>query len=286
MFEFEFLRNALVGSILCGVSLSLIGVLLVLLNIPFLGICLSHAAFLGAVIAVVAGVHPLAGALIACMLATLTVWPVAESTRAGPNGAMSVVMAGTMGLAFVFMSRIPGPKSEALMLIWGSVLTLTRMDLASLLAVAVAVPMLIMVFYRQLAAVLYDREIAFSCGVPARGILFGVLVFAGAAVSVSLDIIGGLLIFALLVNPASAAYHLTGQLKWMFTLAVVFGVTSTVGGLWLSCLFDIPTGAVMAVISTLIFLLALVCKPVRPGSVIRPSFAEQASDTVPIVRRG
>ena len=87
--------------------------------------------------------------------------------------------------------------------------------------------------------------------------LFGVLLAAGATVSASLDIVGGLLIFALLVNPASAAYHLTDRLKWTFLLAAVFGIVSTLGGLWISYWLDLPAGAVMALVSTLIFIAAL-----------------------------
>lgn len=263
MFEFEFLRYAIAGSVLAGILLSQAGVLLLLLDMPFLGICMSHAAFLGAVVAVLVGVHPLAGALTACALAVLAIWPVAERTKAGANGALSVVMAGTMGLAFVFMSRLPGPKSEALTLIWGSVLTITATELAWLAGTALAITLLVTVFHRWIAAVLYDRDVARSSGVPVRAVLFGVLLAAGATVSVSLDIVGGLLIFALLVNPASAAYHLTNRLKWTFLLAAVFGIVSTLGGLWLSYQFDLPAGAVMALVSTAIFIAALATGPHR-----------------------
>lgn len=263
MVEFEFFRYALAGSVCAGVALSLTGVLLLLLDMPFLGICMSHAAFLGAVIGVVAGIHPLAGALTACAVAVLVIWPVAERTKAGANGALSVVMAGSMGLSFVFMSRIPGSKSEALTLIWGSVLTLSSAGLMWLAGMALLLTVLVTVFYRWIAAVLYDREVAFSCGVPVRAVLFGVLLLAGATVSVSLDLVGGLLIFALLVNPASAAYHLTDRLKWTFVLAAVFGVISTVGGLCLSYWFDLPAGAVMTLVSTAIFLTAFAAAPLR-----------------------
>lgn len=275
MFEFEFLRYAIAGSVLAGILLSLAGVLLLLLDMPFLGICMSHAAFLGAVVAVLVGVHPLAGALTACALAVLAIWPVAERTKAGANGALSVVMAGTMGLAFVFMSRLPGPKSEALTLIWGSVLTLTAAELAWLAGTTLVVTLLVIIFHRWIAAVLYDRDVARSCGVPVRAVLFGVLLAAGATVSVSLDIVGGLLIFALLVNPASAAYHLTDRLKWTFLLAAVFGVISTLGGLGISYWLDLPAGAVMALVSTVIFLCALAIGP-RQRQRDRPAISRQS----------
>lgn len=263
MLEFSVLRYALAGSLFCGIALPLAGVLLLLLDMPFLGICMSHAAFLGAIAAVVLGVPPLAGALVACMLATVMIWPLAERTKAGGNGALSVVMAGSMGLAFILMSRIPGPKSEALMLIWGSVLTLSPAGMLWLAAVTIVMVVLIMVSYRWLVAALYDRDIAFTSGVPVRWVMVGILLLSGMTVSVSLDIVGGLLIFALLVNPASAAYHITDQLRWTFLLAVLFGVLSTVGGLWMSFVFDLPAGAVMALLSTVIFLLAFTCSPAR-----------------------
>lgn len=263
MLAFEFLRVALVGSLLAGVGLGVVGVLLLLLGMPFLGICLSHAAFLGAVVAVLIGVHPLVGALVLCLVAVVSIWPVAERTKSGASGALSVVMAATMGLAFICMSKLPGPKSEALTLVWGSVLTITRPELIGLLCITVLVIVTVVGFRRWIAAVLYDRDVACSAGVPVRAVLFGILLVAGAVVSVSLDIVGGLLIFALLVNPASAAYHVTDRLPMTYLLAALFGVISTVGGLGISYWLDLPAGAVMTLVSSVIFLVALLRRPHR-----------------------
>jgi manganese/iron transport system permease protein len=98
-------------------------------------------------------------------------------------------------------------------------------------------------------------------GIPATLIFYGVLFLTGATVTAALRSIGGLLIFALILNPASAAYQLTYGMKRMFLLAAGFGVLSGWIGLLVSYLLDVPSGATIVIASSVIFLLATLFSP-------------------------
>ena len=100
-------------------------------------------------------------------------------------------------------------------------------------------------------------------GLPATLILYGVLFLTGATGTAALRSIGGLLIFALILNPASAAHQLTYSMKRMFLLSAVFGVLSGWIGLLVSYLFDVPSGATIVITSSVIFILAAVFSPKR-----------------------
>jgi manganese/iron transport system permease protein len=168
-----------------------------------------------------------------------------------------------LGLAFLFMGLMPGTKSGALELLWGSILTNTRGDVIILAVVAVLVIGLILLFYKEIQATIFHRGMALSVGIPATAILYGILFLTGATITATLRSIGGILIFSLILNPAAAAYQLTYSMKKMFLLSAGFGVLSGWLGLLFSYLFDIPSGATIVVTSSVIFLLAAIFSPKR-----------------------
>jgi manganese/iron transport system permease protein len=168
-----------------------------------------------------------------------------------------------LGLAFLFMGLMPGTKSGALELLWGSILTNTRSDIILLGVVALLVVGLIALFYKEVQATVFQRDMALSVGIPATLVLYGILFLTGATITTTLRSIGGILIFSLILNPAAAAYQLTYSMKRMFLLSAAFGVLSGWTGLLFSYLFNIPSGATIVVTSSVIFLIAVVFSPKR-----------------------
>jgi manganese/iron transport system permease protein len=263
LLHLDFMQNALLASVFGGATLAIAGVFVTLMDIPFLGISMSHSAFLGAIVGLLCGFDPLLGAIAFGVLSGLAVGPVSDRAGASSNVILAIIFSATMGLAFLLLARIPGPKTEALNLIWGSILTVSRREVWLLAAIFLATLVLLALFYKELAAVLFNREIAAAAGIPATTFYYGLIILCGLVVSASLDIVGGMLIFSLLVNPASAACQIAHRLHNVFVLAAVFGVLSCLAGLAVSYLFNVPTGAVIVLASTLIFLLAFLFSPKR-----------------------
>ena len=263
LFSLKAFQNALLASLFGGCGLSLVGVFVILMDLPFLGIAMSHSALLGAVIGLLFGFNPLAGAIIACALSSIVIGPAADRSGASSNSILAILFSASMGAAFLLMSLMDGPKSEALNLIWGSILTISRPEAGFLGLAFFTVIGLLVLFYKELSAVLFNREIAASSGIKERFIYYAIISSAGLIISASLDIVGGLLIFTLLVNPASAANQLTYRLKTMFLLSALFGFISCVTGLIFSYIFDLPTGAVIVIASSIIFLFSYIFSPKR-----------------------
>ncbi|MBU2536264.1 MAG: metal ABC transporter permease [Chloroflexi bacterium] len=257
------MQNAILTAFLGGIACSSIGVFVVLMHMPFIGVCMSHAAFAGALLGLLLGFHPLIGAFIFSLLAAAIVGPLADRGELSPETSVGVIFSLMLGLAFLFMGLMPGTKSGALELLWGSILTNTRGDVILLAIVAVLVTGLIFVFYKEIQATIFHRGMALSVGIPATAILYGILFLTGATITATLRSIGGILIFSLILNPAAAAYQLTYSMKKMFLLSAGFGVLSGWMGLLFSYLFNIPSGATIVVTSSVIFLLAAVFSPKR-----------------------
>ena len=263
IFGYQFMQNAILTGVLGGIACSIIGVFVVLMHMPFIGVCMSHAAFAGAMLGLWLGFDPLVGAFAVSLLVAAVIGPLADRGELNPETSVGVIFSLMLGLSFLFMGLMPGTKSGALELLWGSILTNTRSDIILLAIVAFVIIVVVVVFFKEMQATVFNRDMALSVGIPATIILYGILFLTGATITVTLRSIGGLLIFSLILNPAAAAYQLTYSMKRMFLISAGFGVLSSLIGLFLSYYFNLPSGATIVVTSSVIFLLAAVFSPKR-----------------------
>jgi len=263
IFGYQFMQNAVLAALLGGIACGTIGVFVVLMHMPFIGVAMSHAAFAGALLSLWLGFNPLIGAFAFSLLAAAIIGPLADRGGLSPEVSLGVIFSFMLGIGFLFLGMMPGTRSAALDLLWGSILTNTTSDIVVLGVVSAVVIGLVFIFFKEIQATVFNRKIALSVGLPATLILYGVLFLAGATVTAALRSIGGLLIFALILNPASAAYQLTYSMKRMFILSAVFGVLSGWIGLLISYLLDVPSGATIVLTSSVIFVLAAVFSPKR-----------------------
>jgi len=261
IFGYQFMQNAVLSVFLGGIACGVVGVFVVLMHMPFIGVTMSHAAFAGAMLGLLAGFDPLLGAFGACFIAAAIIGPLADRGELGPDTSVGIIFSLMLGLAFLFMGLMPGTKSGALEILWGSVLTNTRGDVMLLGVVAAVVVGLVIVFYKEFQATVFHRDMALAVGIPATAIFYGILFLTGATVTASLRPIGGLLVFSLILNPAAAAYQLTYSMKRMFLLSAGFGVLSGWIGLLMSYLLNIPSGATIVITSSAIFGIATAISP-------------------------
>jgi manganese/iron transport system permease protein len=263
VFQYHFMQNAILAGLFGGITCSVVGVFVVTMHLSFIGVCIAHAAFAGALLGVWLGFNPLIGALLFSLGSAAIIGPVADRGELGPDTSIGIVFSLMLGLAFLFMGLMPGARTEALNLFWGSILTVARQDIIFLAAITGVLVGLVALFYKEIQAVICHRQVALAVGIPATIIFYGLLFSTGVTVTASLQSIGGLLIYSLILNPAAAAYQLTYSLKRMLLIAVAFGVISCWVGLIASYLFDIPSGAAIVITSAIIFGLATAFSPKR-----------------------
>jgi len=263
IFGYQFMQNAFLAAFFGGIACATIGVFVVLMHMPFIGVCMAHAAFAGALLGAWLDFNPLLGAFAISIMAAAIIGPLADRGEMNPETSIGAIFSLMLGLAFLFMGLMPVTKSVALELMWGSILTNTRNDIILLGIVAVVVVGLVLMFYKEIQATVFHRDMALSVGIPASLVFYGILFLTGATITVSLSSIGGLLIFSLILNPAAAAYQFTYSMKRMFLLAAAFGVTSGWIGLLFSYFFNIPSGATIVITSSLIFIISIILSPKR-----------------------
>ena len=261
--QYHFMQNAILAGLFGGITCSVVGVFVVTMHLSFIGVCIAHAAFAGALLGLWLGFNPLIGALLFSLASAAIIGPIADRGELNPDTSLGIVFSLMLGLAFLFMGLMPGARTEALNLFWGSILTVSKQDIIFLGVITGAIVGLVAIFYKEIQAVICHREVALAVGIPATIVFYGLLFSSGVTITASLQSIGGLLIYSLILNPAAAAYQLTYSLKRMLVIAVAFGVVSCWVGLAVSYLLDIPSGAAIVITSAIIFGLATAFSPKR-----------------------
>lgn len=263
--ECHYLVYAAAAGLFAGVACAVSGVFVVTMHVSFLGVTIAHAAFAGSLFGVLLGVPCAIPSLAFSICAGAAVGPLADRGQLTPDTAMGIVFSLTLGLGFLFLGMIPGARTEALNLFWGSILTTGPRELASLAGAMAAILLFLAAFYKEIQAVACHREAAFSSGVPATAVYYGMLLMTGIVISICLPAVGGLLIYTLIVNPAAAAFQLTYRFKAMISLSALFGAGSCWAGLATSYFLDLPAGACIVLASTLLFAAAALVSPKRKG---------------------
>ena len=209
------------------------------------------------------GINPLTGALFFSLASAVAIGPMADRGELNPDTSIGIVFSLMLGLSFLFIGMMPGSRTEALNLFWGSILTVSRQDLAFLIIITIVLIVLVAAFYKEIQAVICHRSVAMAVGISATFIFYALLILTGLTVTASMRSIGGLLVYSLIVNPAAAAYQLTYNLRRMFVIAAVFGVTSCMAGLASSYFFNLPSGAAIVISSSIIFGISMIFSPKR-----------------------
>ena len=263
LWRFQFFRNAVMASVLCGVGCSVIGVFIVNMRIPFIGVAMSHAAMAGAIFATVIGLSPFWCGFGLAVAAALATGPLTDRSRMDPNISLGILFSLTMGLAFLGIGLAPEPKNDLMGLIWGNILLLSGADILRMALVTALSVSFVIVLYKELKAIMFSRLLAAAAGIRERFVYYALLVICGATLTAHLDTVGGLMLFSMIVAPAASAYQLSYRMSTMFILAGIFGVLSAFLGILCSTLFNLPTGACVVIAASAVFGICVAMSPKR-----------------------
>jgi ABC-type Mn2+/Zn2+ transport system permease subunit len=163
----------------------------------------------------------------------------------------------TLALAFILFSRGKIHVLEAFSILWGNILSLTRWDIALVMGTSLFIVLVVFFLFKEIQAVLYDREIALAVGLPERWIYYLIVFVLGITIAVSMRLIGALLVDALVLLPAIAAHMVARSLRQMFFLSSLFGLISGLGGLFFSLAVDIPSSSAIILFASAIIVLSI-----------------------------
>jgi manganese/zinc/iron transport system permease protein len=277
-FQDPAVRYALIGSILLGISCGLLGSFLVVRKMALFGDTLSHAVLPGVALGFLWNMSkdPVAifvGATLAGLLGGALVTLIKQTTRLKEDTALGLVLASFFAVGICLLTRIQkistGSKGGLDAYLFGQAASLGRDDVILMAIITVLVVLLISIFYKELLLTSFDVTFARAAGFPVTMIHYALMLLLAFSVVIALQAVGVVLVSAMLITPAAAAYLLTDRMHIMLLLASVFGVAAGAAGAFFSFLStNFPTGPLMVMGASLVFVLAFLFGP-RHGVVSR-----------------
>ena len=254
-----FWAPVMLAGLVAGASTGLLGGYIVGMRIPFLGICVAHAALAGAVFGALWGLTGpalLLPALAAAGVSAILVGLIDPQTvRVDINVVLGILFSLMMGLAFLglgLFSLFGVSDNEVRNLLWGSLAFCRWRDLWIMVAVMGVEWLFVAAFYKEMRAILFSRVHAAAVGVHVTWVWTLFLLLASLVLTVNFQTVGGLMIYSLLANPAVAASRLVRGSGPMLLVSAVLGAVSGLGGFLISAATDLPTGAMIVILSSLL----------------------------------
>jgi ABC-type Mn2+/Zn2+ transport system permease subunit len=265
-----FMQRALVASVLVGALTAVVGTYVVLKGLAFIGDAVSHAAFPGVVAAFMLKLPIYPGAVLAALLTALGIGWVSRRAALRLDTAIGVLFAGAFAAGVLLMSTIKGYVGDLMSFLFGNVLAVTLSDLAVLSVLSLLVLLALGASYKELLFATFDPLGAQAAGYPVGLLEYGLLVVVALAIAVSIQVVGIILVVAMLVTPAATAQLVTNRFGRLLTVAAVLSVLESVVGLYLSFYGNWASGATIVLVETVVFGLALLLSPRRGALVGRP----------------
>jgi len=257
---YGFMQRALLAALLVGILCSTISFFVVLKRLSFLGAGISHTALGGIAIGLASGLDPVFTGSVFAVGTAMSTGHISRLGKISEDTVIGIFYASGMALGIAIISTFKGYYPELYSLLFGNILAVSNRDLQIMAAVLVAVMIFVLVFFKELLAICFDEEMAEAGGLPVGLLYMGLLAAVGLTVMVSIQLVGVVLVAALVVIPGATAYRLSSNYRYMLAFSLLFGLVGSFGGLFMSYYFPVPPGAAIVLILAVLFALAVAGK--------------------------
>ncbi len=257
------MRLAFATGAVVGLLAPAVGFFLVQRRMSLIGDGIGHVAFAGVAAGLLLDVSPVLTGLVAAVAGGIAVEWLRARRQAAGDQALALVFYTGIAAGVVLVSAADRLDAGLFTYLFGSILTVTRADLALVSVLGAVGLLMIALLYRALASVVLDEEGALVAGVPVAALNVVIATLAALTVALSMQIVGVLLIAALMVLPVVAAMRLAWSMLSALALAMVIGVASVLAGLSVSYYADLPPGGTIVLLAAGSFVLASVFEAVR-----------------------
>ena len=262
MFQLDFMRNAFIAGFIISILCPIIGLFIVLRRNYMIGDTLSHSSFAGVAIGLVLNINPILTAFLFTSVCAIIIEAFRSHFKKYAEMVMSIVLTLSLGIAIVLIST--GKASTKVnSYLFGSILTVSKSDILMIGIAGVICLVIIFLIYNKLVYVTFDEEGAYTTGINVKLINYLFTLLVGATVSLSIRIMGILVISSIIVVPVATAMQLKVNFKKTLIFSVIFGFIDIMVGLISSYYLDSAPGGTIALTSVFMLLLILIFKKVK-----------------------
>jgi zinc transport system permease protein len=264
------LQFAVLTSLLAAVACGVVGTFVSVRRISYIAGAIAHCTLggMGAAryfekVVGVTWLSPVIGATIAALIAAVIIGFVTTHARERVDTVLSAVWSVGMAIGLVFISRTPGYNEDLMSYLFGNIVMVSRADLLLLAGLDVVILLTCLLCYNRLLAVCFDEEYAWLRGITVQGYDMLFLCLIAITVVLLTQVVGIVMVIAMLALPAAAASQFTKRLLSMMVAAVVLSASCMVGGLAISYEPDLPAGPTIILSAAVVYILAIVIQRFR-----------------------
>ena len=265
LLEYRFLQHALLASLLASLGCGIMGSYVVVKRIGFLSGGIAHSVLAGMGVAWFLQASPLLGAVIAALLTAILIGWIKLRWRQDEDVLIAAFWSLGMAVGIIFISRTPGYNTDLMAYLFGNILLVSADDLKMMLMLDFVILVTVAVFYRQFLAASFDEEFARLRGINVEFFYILLLCITALTIVLLIQVVGLILVMALLVLPAATAMQFSHSIPRMMFIAVLLNLVSTSGGLATAYQLDLPAGASIIVVASIIYFFSVAGKVINSG---------------------
>lgn len=258
--QYGFLQKALLTSVMVGIICGVIGCFIILRGMALMGDAISHAVLPGVAISYILGVNFFIGAVFSGVITAIAIGFVSQNSRIKHDTSIGIMFTAAFASGIIIITMLKS-STDLYHILFGNVLAVRSSDMWITLGISLIVLAAVYLFYKELLVTSFDETMAAAYGLPVRFIHYFLMTLLTMVTVASLQTVGIVLVVAMLITPAAAAYLLTDRLWVMIFLAAGIGVVSSIVGLYFSFTYNLASGATIVMAATSIFALVFLFSP-------------------------
>ena len=271
--QFGFMQRAFAAGAVTAVICPLIGIFLVPRRLSLIADTLAHVALAGVAVGLLLGASPILGALVVTVGGALGMERLRARGALQGDAALAVFLSGGFAVAVVLISLAQGFNADLFAILFGSILTVSPMDVWLILALGAVVVTTVVLSYRRLFAITLNEDLARTSGVQVTALNFTLTVLTALTTVVAMRMVGVLLVSAMIVIPTLTGFAIGTSFRRATVVAIVMALASVVIGLIAAYYLRLAAGGAIVLTALLIFAMATALRRVpgiRPPRELRP----------------
>lgn len=258
--QYGFVARGVEAGIMVALIAPLIGIFLVLRRYSLIADTLAHVSLAGVAVGLWLKVNPIITAIAAAVLSSLGIEKLRTAKKIYGESALALFLSGSLALAVVLLSLARGFNANLFNYLFGSIVTVTTADVRIIAILGIIVIVAVAALYKELVYASFDEEVARVSGIPTRLVNTALILLTALTVSLSIPVVGVLLIAALMVIPVITALQLKKNFKQTIVYAEAISVCSVIAGIYVSFYLNLSTGGTIVLILLALFFAVLAGK--------------------------
>jgi zinc transport system permease protein len=256
LLNYSFFVNALLSAVFISVICGMVGTYIVSKRIVFISGGITHTSFGGIGLGYFLGINPLLGAAVFSVLSAMGIEFLSRKIEVRQDSAIAIMWSFGMAVGIMFIFLSPGYAPNLMSYLFGSILTVSNLELFLIIVLSMLVTIFFILFYKAILYITFDEEFASTKQLPVNFFNYFMLVVVALTIVASIKIAGVILVISLLTIPQAISNIYFKEFKKIIFSSIITGIIATIGGLLLSFYIDVPSGATIILFLVILFFAA------------------------------